>query len=124
MAFKFEKLIVWQKSLDLTALVHSVTLKFPKDELYGLTSQMRRSAVSIPSNISEGCSRGTDPAFIKFLEYAIGSAFEIETQLIAVERLHLVPKEKLELINKMVNEDKMADTIKNNFRKYLKGLKL
>jgi len=101
----FRELLVWQKGIDIVVEIYQITALLPNDERYGLKSQLQRAAVSIPSNISEGCSRGTDPAFIKFLEYAIGSAFEIETQLIAVERLGLISKEKLEHINEMVNEE-------------------
>jgi len=101
----FRELIVWKKGIEIVVEIYQLTALLPVDERFGLKSQLQRAAVSIPSNISEGCSRGTDPAFIKFLEYAIGSAFEIETQLIAVEKLGLLPKEKLEKLNQMINEE-------------------
>ena len=77
MAFKFEKLIVWQKSLDLTALVHEISLKFPKDELYILTSQIKRAADSITLNIAEGSTGQTTPEFKRFLSIAMRSNIEV-----------------------------------------------
>lgn len=81
-------LIVWQKSLDLADATYSLTKLFPKDELYGLVSQMRRSAVSIPSNIAEGSGRKTMKDFRQFLCIAYGSALELETQLLLSQRFH------------------------------------
>lgn len=101
----FRELLVWQKGIDIVVEIYQIASLLPNEEKYGLKSQLQRAAVSIPSNISEGCGRGSDPAFIQFLEYAIGSAFEIEMQLVAVERLKLVPKDKLEKINNMINEE-------------------
>jgi four helix bundle protein len=74
-------LIVWQKALALADSVHRITGNFPKHELFGLTSQIRRAAVSIPSNIAEGAARGTTREFIHFLHTARGSFAELETQL-------------------------------------------
>ena len=73
---------VWKKAMDLAAQVYSLTARFPKEELYGLTSQMRRSAVSIPSNIAEGAARHSRKEFIQFLHIASGSVAELETQLL------------------------------------------
>ena len=73
---------VWKKAMDLAAQVDSLTARFPKEELYGLTSQMRRSAVSIPSNIAEGAARHCRKKFIQFLHIASGSVAELETQLL------------------------------------------
>lgn len=70
---------VWKESIDLTNEIYSLTKTFPKYERFGLSSQMQRSAVSIPSNIAEGAARGSDKEFIKFLNYSIGSASELET---------------------------------------------
>lgn len=74
-------LIVWQKSIELVCLIHELTEKYPVQEMYGLTSQMRRAAVSIPSNIAEGRRRGTKKEFLRFLRYAFGSGAELETQI-------------------------------------------
>ena len=82
----YKELIVWQKSIDLVEKVYTLTKEFPKDEIFGLSSQMRRSAVSIPSNIAEG-SRRKNIERIHFLRISFGSASEIETQLIISGRL-------------------------------------
>src|SRR5579875_2284019 len=76
----FRDLQVWQKSMALAAAVYSLTDGFPKREVFGLTSQMRRSAVSVPSNIAEGHGRLSDPSFALFLGHARGSLYELETQ--------------------------------------------
>jgi four helix bundle protein len=77
---------VWKKAMDLAAQVYSLTAKVPKEELYGLTSQIRRSAVSIPSNIAEGAARHSRKKFIQFLHIASGSVAELETQfLLAIQ---------------------------------------
>ena len=78
--FNFEKLDVWQKSIALADLVYALTKAFPSDERFGLTNQMRRAAVSISSNLAEGCSRGSKPDFRRFVEIATGSTFEVVSQ--------------------------------------------
>lgn len=77
----FRRLIVWQKSMTLAEQVYKLARELPRDELYGLISQLRRCAVSIPSNIAEGSKRGTKKDFGQFLRIASGSAAELETQL-------------------------------------------
>lgn len=71
---------VWQRAMDFTVIVYEVTRGFPKDEVYGLTSQMRRAVVSIPSNIAEGAARASSAEYVRFLNIAIGSASELDTQ--------------------------------------------
>ena len=83
----FKNLQVWQKSHALTLAVYKATRDFPKDELYALTSQMRRAAASVPANISEGCGRGGDPEFGRFLQMAMGSASELEYHLLLAHDL-------------------------------------
>lgn len=83
----YKDLIVWQKAIQLVVLIYEVTEKYPKSELYGLTSQTRRCAVSIPSNIAEGRRRGSRKDFRQFLLIAYGSGAELETQLEIVRRL-------------------------------------
>jgi four helix bundle protein len=78
----YQDLIVWQKSMDLAALVYKVTKKLPKEEMYSLTDQMRRAAVSIPSNIAEGQARNSTKEFLHFLRIAQGSKAELETQFL------------------------------------------
>ena len=89
-------LLVWQKSLDLVENVYLLTEKFPQRELYGLSAQMRRAAVSISSNIAEGRSRGTRKDFTHFLHMAFGSASELETQLLIAKRLSLASDKECE----------------------------
>lgn len=90
----FQDLVVWQKAVALTVQIYQVTKDFPREELYGLTSQIRRAAVSIPSNIAEGQGRGSPSAFASHLDIAIGSASELETQLTIAERIGFLPHEQ------------------------------
>lgn len=82
----YQELSVWKKSIDLTKEVYAATKNFPKEEIFGLTSQLRRACVSIPSNIAEGQSRGTQD-FKRFLTIAMGSLAEVETQLLISKEL-------------------------------------
>ena len=84
----YRELIVWQKAMDLADEVYTLTRHLPKEELYALADQMRRAAVSVPSNIAEGHGRQTDKEFRQFLSVAKGSVFEIETQLMICMRQH------------------------------------
>jgi four helix bundle protein len=86
---------VWKRSLDLVEEVYSMTRAFPKEEVYGLTLQMRRSAVSVPSNIAEGAARGSRKEFIQFLYVALGSLQELETQFILACRVGLTSDRSL-----------------------------
>ena len=86
----YKDLIVWQRAIDLATWIYSLTSRFPKEELYGIVSQMRRAAVSIPSNIAEGQSRQHKTEFIQFLSIAKGSLSELETQLLIVNKLGYV----------------------------------
>ena len=83
----YRDLIAWQKAMDFVADVYRVTTNFPRDEIYGLTSQLRRAAVSIPSNIAEGQGRHSTRDFIHFLSVAYGSLNETQTQLLIAQRL-------------------------------------
>jgi four helix bundle protein len=87
--FKFEKLDVWQKAIDLADLVYSKTKSFPADERFGLTNQMRRAAVSISSNIAEGSARISDADFARFVEIATGSRFEVVSESTAKRQGYL-----------------------------------
>lgn len=86
----YRDLIVWQKALDLVVEMYKVTDTFPEREKYALSSQMRRAAISIPSNIAEGRSRSTSKDFVHFLHMALGSSTELETQIIIAKRLNYV----------------------------------
>ena len=78
----YRELVAWQKAMDLVVAVYDVTRSFPKEETYGITAQVRRSAVSVPSNIAEGQGRGTPDEFKRFLRVSNGSRQEMETQII------------------------------------------
>jgi len=78
---KYRNLVIWQRSVELATSVYKITSMFPSEEKYGLISQMRRCAVSIPSNIAEGAGRSSDKDYSRFLEMAYGSAYELETQI-------------------------------------------
>jgi four helix bundle protein len=86
----YQRLSVWQKAMDLAEAVYRVTEDFPKQEAFGLTSQLRRAAVSIPSNIAEGKERDSSREFLRFLSIAMGSLAELETQLLLSSRLGYV----------------------------------
>ena len=84
-----QELAVWQKAIDLTVCIYRLTRGFPKDELYGLVSQLRRAAVSVASNIAEGRGRLNQREFRQFLAVALGSIFEVKTQLVVARRLEM-----------------------------------
>ena len=105
----FKELKVWQKAMELVTNTYLKSQIFPKEEIYGLTSQIRRCAVSIPSNIAEGCGRNTDKDFNNFLGISLGSAFEFETQLIIGKNLSFINQEvfnflesEIQLIQNMI----------------------
>ena len=102
----FRNLVVWQKAHALTLAVYKVTRGFPKEELYGLTSHMRRSSSSIAANIAEGCGRRTDPDFARFLQISFGSASEVEYLLILAHDLELLDKNIFEQLSRDVIEIK------------------
>ena len=94
----YEKLIVWQKAMDLVVFVYKVTEKFPKTEVYGITSQIRRSVVSVPSNIAEGSRRKTKKDFAHFLVIALGSISEFDTQIKISFRLGFITQKEMEFL--------------------------
>ena len=98
-------LFVWQKPMDMVEAIYELTRNIPQSELYGLTNQIRRCAVSIPSNIAEGAARNSHKEFVQFLYIALGSIAELETQLIIAKRLRFVdviPCDELDEIKKML----------------------
>ncbi|MBL7888740.1 MAG: four helix bundle protein [Bacteroidia bacterium] len=109
-----KELKIWNKAVELSVRVYEVTASFPKEEVYGLTSQIRRCAVSIPSNISEGAGRNSNKEFIHFLGVANGSCYELQTQLIISNKLNLITDEALQiLLNEIEEIQKMSYTFKN-----------
>ncbi len=113
----FRELEIWKRSFKLVDKVYEESDSLPKDERYGLTSQIRRSAVSIPSNIAEGCSRRTNKDFARFLEIAIGSAFELETQLLIAIKRKMLDGVRMEPI---MNELNQIQKMVNAFHRSLK----
>lgn len=100
----FKDLRVWQKSIDLTTEIYAMLASFPSDEKFGLVSQMKRAAVSIPSNIAEGAGRNSNKEFKHFLSISLGSLFEIETQLIIANRLRLINIEVTQELNVKISD--------------------
>jgi len=100
----FKDLEIWKKSVDLTEKIYIVTKKFPEEEKYGLTSQLRRAAVGISSNIAEGCGRRTSKDFAGFLYNAYGSVKEIECQLIIADRLGYLGKKIFDELMKELDD--------------------
>ena len=100
---KHHNLLVWQEGMNIVDLTYEITSKFPDSEKFGLTSQMQRCAVSIPSNIAEGAARESDKEFIRFLIIARGSLSELETQLLIAERLGFIDNANnpLQLVDKI-----------------------
>lgn len=83
----FKELKVWGKAIELVLEIYKIVSKFPKDEIFGLTSQIKRAAVSIPSNIAEGAGRNSDKDFVRFLSIAQGSSYELYTQIVLANKL-------------------------------------
>jgi four helix bundle protein len=102
----FRELKVWAKAHQLTLSVYRVTKIFPKEELYGLTSQMRRSCASIPANIAEGCGRRGEAELARFFQIAMGSASELEYHLLLAHDLNLLPANDYESLETNVTEIK------------------
>lgn len=102
----FKKLVVWQKAHDLTLDVYRATAPFPATEIYGLTSQMRRSSASIPANIAEGCGRDGNVEFARFVQIAFGSASELEYQLLLAHDLGYLDADRFSTLTTQIVEVK------------------
>jgi len=108
----YRNLVVWQKAMELAEKVYLVTRNFPEEEIYALTSQARRSAVSVPSNIAEGKGRGTGKEFIQFLRIALGSLYELQTQLELSMRIGYITTAQLNPIDSLALEvEKMLNSL-------------
>lgn len=105
MANRFDQLSIWKQGMDIVKEIYLLTRMFPKDEMFGLTSQMRRAAISIPSNIAEGFNRYNRGDFKRFLDIALGSAGELETQVLLSLQLNLIDKQTQSKIKSMLNEE-------------------
>jgi four helix bundle protein len=122
----FRQLQVWEKSHQFALAVYKATIEFPKEELYGLTSQIRRSSMSVPTNIAEGCGKYTDADFARFVQIAMGSASETEYQLLLSHDLGFLPKATYEQLNADVVEVKrmlasLLQTLRTNIKTIKKG---
>ena len=100
----YRDLLVWQKGIDLVKVIYSLTSQFPKKEIYGLTNQVQRSAVSVPSNIAEGQARSSSKEFTRFLRIALGSLAEVDTQIEIANQLGYVEKEATDNIQEKIIE--------------------
>ncbi|MEM7483741.1 MAG: four helix bundle protein [Bacteroidota bacterium] len=114
----YTELDVWKESRKLVGTIYNVTKEFPKEETYGLIHQMRRCAISVPSNIAEGCGRRTAPDTIQFLHIARGSLYELETQLYLSLDLKYINKPKFDSINNdIISCKKLVNGFINYFKK-------
>ena len=108
MKHNFKNLKIWMLSMEITADIHNISLKFPKNEVYGLVSQMNRAAVSMPSNIAEGSNRG-NIHFKHYLNISLGSSFELQTQLLIANQNKYITDEKTkEIENKIIEFQKLT----------------
>jgi four helix bundle protein len=124
MAQNYQDLVVWQRAIELTTCIYKLTRSFSKDELYGLTSQMRRASVSIASNIAEGRGRITPGEFRQFLGLAQGSTFELKTQLLVAKRLEMGEEKTLNEAESLSEEvSKMLGSFIEKLRPATKKLK-
>ena len=116
----YRELIVWQKAMNLVEAVYRATDHFPKTEIYGLTSQVRRAAVSIPSNIAEGQGRSTTRDFLYFLSVAQGSLMEVETQITIAQRFSYIEKRlETELLESTAEVGRLLNGLCNSLNKKL-----
>ncbi len=100
----FQDLVIWQRGHQITLKIYSITRNYPKEEAFGLTSQMRRSSSSIPTNIAEGCGRNSNPELQRFLVYSSGSSSELEYQLILSRDLGYISEDIYMELSQMVIE--------------------
>ncbi|WP_194976309.1 four helix bundle protein [Aquiflexum lacus] len=100
----FKNLKVWQKSVDLAVKVYHITKEFPSEEKFGMTSQMRRASVSIPSNIAEGTAKSTSKSFVNSLDISLGESYEMETQAIIANLVGLLDKEQFTSLESDISE--------------------
>ncbi len=120
MAHYYEELKVWQKAVNLVTQVYNCTASFPKEEIYGLTAQMRRAAVSIPSNIAEGSCRESTKDFLRFISISNGSLAELQTQLVIAKNLGFISIENLDILKESADEvGRMVNGLQKSLHKKL-----
>jgi len=113
------KLRAFKLADEMAVLIYNITKSFPKDEIYGLTSQMRRSVVSVPSNIVEGCARESQSEYMRFLEIAFGSLRELHYQFTLASRLGYIEKSQInECETKLTETEKVLSALIRSLRKY------
>jgi len=113
----FKELIVWQKSINLVTEIYRITEQFPSSEIYGLTSQLRRASVSVPSNIAEGNTRRSKADYLQFLRIARGSCSEIETQIIISKNLGFIDDNTFEILSfNIIEISKMINGLINSLK--------
>ncbi len=113
----FRQLEIWKNGIEIVKQVYVLSEKLPSEEKFGIRSQITRASVSIPSNISEGCSRNSEVEFKRFLEIAMGSLFEVETQLILCQELGFIQGEILNPIFELLNKEaKMINSLINKIK--------
>ncbi len=111
----YKDLLIWQKGIDIIIKLYELVEGFPKEEIYALTSQLKRAAISISSNIAEGYGRNSTQSYIHFVSISRGSLFELETQLIVAQKLKFIKNETLfsDLMNQITEESKMINSFIN-----------
>jgi four helix bundle protein len=113
----FKELKVWQKGIEIVKSIYEITKLFPKEEMYGLTAQMRRSAISIPSNIAEGFKRYHAKEYKQFLYIALGSIAELETQIVIAKEVGLIEDPAMDVMNeKLDHTSKMLSSLISKLR--------
>lgn len=114
----YKDLLIWQKGIELTEMVYSITKSFPIEEIYSLTNQIKRASVSIPSNIAEGFGRNSTKSYMNFLKISRGSLYELETQLIIAEKQNFISDSLLlQNINDLIAEEgKMINSYINKLK--------
>jgi four helix bundle protein len=121
-ARKYSDLVAWQKAMDLVSAVYLATSNFPKTEIYGLTSQLRRAAVSVPSNVAEGYGRSGRREFAHALSIALGSLAEVETQILIAERLgYLAPESRVSMLELSAEIGRIIVGLMNSMERHAKA---
>ena len=101
----YKDLLIWQKGIEIVKEVYVLSEKLPKEEVYGLTSQIKRSSISIPSNIAEGWGRNYTKSYVQFLKYSRGLLLELETQIIIAKELDFISEEQFDRVQKLITEE-------------------
>lgn len=101
----FKKLLVWQKGMDLVDRIYQLTHELPREEKYGLRSQLTSAAISVPSNIAEGSSRNSSREYRRFLEISLGSLYELETLILILNRIEMANRELKQSILDLIDEE-------------------